>query len=98
MAKKDLSGAASGAADIFDTIAKGTLYTQDIQNIQDAQDMQKTEIKSKTEYYRFSYRLPLELYTYVKAAAYRASSETKTVSVTEYINNLIIADMQKGGD
>lgn len=95
MAKKDLSGAASGAADIFDTIAKGTLYTQDIQDIQDTQ---KTEIKSKTEYYRFSYRLPLELYTYVKAAAYRASSETKTVSVTEYINNLIIADMQKGGD
>ena len=94
MAKK-LKGAAAASADIFDTIARGnTADTVDTADTQDTQDTPKT---AKPEYYRFNLKMPLEYKDYLQAAAYRASSPTKTVTITEYICELVRADMEKNG-
>lgn len=85
MAKK-LKGAAAASADIFDTIARGnTADTIDTEDTQDTQDTQRTPKAPKPEYYRFNLKMPLEYKDYLQAAAYRASSPTKTVTITEYI-------------
>ena len=95
MAKK-LKGAAAASADIFDTIARGnTADTIDTEDTQDTQDTQSTQKAPKPEYYRFNLKMPLEYKDYLQAAAYRASSPTKTVTITEYICELVRADMEK---
>ena len=95
MAKK-LKGAAAASADIFDTIARGnTADTIDTKDTQDTQDTQRTPKAPKPEYYRFNLKMPLEYKDYLQAAAYRASSPTKTVTITEYICELVRADMEK---
>ena len=92
MAKK-LKGAAAASADIFDTIARGN--TADTTDTQDTQDTLKA---AKPEYYRFNLKMPLEYKDYLQAAAYRASSPTKTVTITEYICELVRADMERHKD
>ena len=95
MAKK-LKGAAAASADIFDTIARGnTADTADTTDTQDTQDTQRTPKEPKPEYYRFNLKMPLEYKEYLQAAAYRASSPEKTVTITEYICELVRADMEK---
>ena len=95
MAKK-LKGAAAASADIFDTIARGnTTDTADTQDAQDTQDTQDTRNTQKPVYYRFNLKMPLEYKEYLQAAAYRASSPEKIVTVTEYICELVRADMEK---
>ena len=91
MAKK-LKGAAAASADIFDTIARGN--TADTTATQDTQDTRNTQ---KPVYYRFNLKMPLEYKEYLQAAAYRASSPEKIVTVTEYICELVRADMEKNG-
>lgn len=86
---KNLKGAAAASVDIFDTIAKGN--TQDTTDTQDAQNTKKQE------YYRFNLKMPIEYKDYLQAAAYKASSPTKTVTITEYICDLVRADMEKNG-
>ena len=94
MAKK-LKGAAAASADIFDTIARGN--TTDTADTTDTQDTQDTRNTQKPEYYRFNLKMPLEYKEYLQAAAYRASSPEKTVTITEYICELVRADMEKNG-
>ena len=98
MAKK-LKGAAAASADIFDTIARGnTADTVDTEDTQDTQDTQRTPKAPKPEYYRCNLKMPLEYKDYLQAAAYRASSPTKTVTITEYICELVRADMERHKD
>ena len=95
---KNLKGAAAASADIFDTITRGnTADTIDTEDTQDTQDTQSTPKAPKPEYYRFNLKMPLEYKDYLQAAAYRASSPTKTVTITEYICELVRADMEKNG-
>ena len=97
MAKK-LKGAAAASADIFDTIARGnTADTIDTEDTQDTQDTQRTPKAQKPEYYRFNLKMPLEYKEYLQAAAYRASSPEKTITITEYLCELVRADMEKNG-
>ena len=97
MAKK-LKGAAAASADIFDTIARGnTADTTDTEDTQDTQDTQRTPKAPKPEYYRFNLKMPLEYKEYLQAAAYRASSPEKTITITEYLCELVRADMEKNG-
>ena len=95
MAKK-LKGAAAASADIFDTIARGN--TADTVDTADTQDTQDTPKAAKPEYYRFNLKMPLEYKDYLQAAAYRASSPTKTVTITEYICELVRADMENNAE
>lgn len=89
---KNLKGAAAASADIFDTITRGNTA-----DTVDTTDTQRTPKTPKPEYYRFNLKMPLEYKEYLQAAAYRASSPTKTVTITEYICELVRADMEKNG-
>ena len=84
MAKK-FQAAVADSADIFDTLARG--------NTQDTQDTRDTQ-NTKPVYYRFNLKMPIEYQQYLQAAAYRASSPTKTVTITEYICELIRRDKE----
>lgn len=84
MAKK-FQAAVADSADIFDTLARGN--TPDTQDTRDAQP-------AKPVYYRFNLKMPIEYQEYLQAAAYRASSPTKTVTITEYICELIRRDKE----
>lgn len=84
MAKK-FQAAVADSADIFDTLARG--------NTQDTQDTRDTH-PAKPVYYRFNLKMPIEYQEYLQAAAYRASSPTKTVTITEYICELIRRDKE----
>lgn len=93
---KNLKGAAAASADIFDTITR--VNTADTVDTTDTQDTQRTPKAPKPEYYRFNLKMPLEYKDYLQAAAYRASSPTKTVTITEYICELVRADMEKNAE
>lgn len=53
--------------------------------------------EKKVEYYRFNLKMPMEYEEYLKAAAYKASNASHTVTITEYINMLIEKDMKANG-
>ena len=96
---KSFKKATEGAQDIYSQIAKGgaakaTTDTADRVDAKDTRDTQDTE-NAKTEYYRFNLKMPMEYKDYLQAAAYKASSPTKTVTITEYICKLIAEDMER---
>ena len=60
------------------------------------EDTKNTRATADTkEYYRFNLKMPLEYKDYLQAAAYRESSPTKIVTITEYICKLIADDMER---
>jgi len=93
---KSFKKATEGAQDIYSQIAKGgaAKATTDTADTKDTRDTQDTE-NTKTEYYRFNLKMPMEYKDYLQAAAYKASSPTKTVTITEYICKLIAEDMER---
>lgn len=93
---KSFKKATEGAQDIYSQIAKGGAVkaTTDTADTKDTRDTQDTE-NTKTEYYRFNLKMPMEYKDYLQAAAYKASSPTKTVTITEYICKLIAEDMER---
>lgn len=68
------------------------------QGTQDTQSAQDTKDTKKQEYYRFNLKMPYEYKGYLQQAAFKASTPTNLVTVTEYICNLIRADMEKNGE
>ena len=98
MGKFKKGGAAAAVADIQDMIIKGnTENTQDTQDTKDIKNTQDTKDTVKEKYYRFNLKMPLAYKDYLQSAAYKSSSPTKTVTITEYICELIKADMEKNG-
>lgn len=108
---KKFQTAVAQSADVIDTITRArtkntenTQTTADIISIQDTIDTHDTKSSKDTkkepkqEYYRFNLKMPLEYKDYLQAAAYKASSPSKIVTITEYICELIKADMEKHKD
>ena len=71
-----------------------TESTKDI-NAQIAEGAQDIKITADTEYYRFNLKMPMDYMAYLQAAAFRESSPTKRVTITEYICKMIAEDMDK---
>ena len=111
MAKKSMKEAAAAGTSVFDTIAQGAQYTRDVPAVQDVQNVQPAKpakrvndtpaapqgrpakYDSPTE--RLNLRIPTDIKEYLYAAAYRESSPKKTVSVTEYLCQIIREDMER---
>lgn len=91
MAKKTLKDAAAAGTTVFDVIAAGNAATA--QDAKDVQDVKNVKREQRME--RLNLKIPAEIKEYLQAAAYRESSPTKTVSLTEYLCNLVKADMEK---
>lgn len=108
MAKKSIKDTAAAGTSVFDQIIQGNTQdapdvsdVQDVQNVPQVQDTPKRTgrpPKTTPPLERLNLKIPPEIKAYLQAAAYRESSPTKTVSLTEYLCELVRADMEKHKD
>ena len=97
MARKSIKESAAQGASVLQTIASGNAQAvtdvqnvQDVQNVLNAQDVKADKIPME----RLNLKIPREIKEYLQAAAYRVSSPRKIVSLTEYLCDLVRADME----
>ena len=107
MAKKSMKEAAMKGTSVFETIARGAdgvsaQDTKGVPGVQDAKNISDVrgtidvpQVLGKPQLERLNLKIPADLKAYLQAAAYRESSPTHTVSLTEYLCNLVRADMEK---
>ena len=99
MAKKSMKAAATAGTSVFDTIAQGAQYAQDVQDAQSVEAVQPVKEKTAApRMERLNLKIPAEVKEYLQAAAYRESSAKHIVSLTEYLCNLVYADMERHKD
>ena len=99
MAKKSMKAAATAGTSVFDTIAQGAQYVQDVQDTQSVEAVQPVKEKTAApRMERLNLKIPAEVKEYLQAAAYRESSAKHIVSLTEYLCNLVYADMERHKD
>ena len=92
MAKKSMKAAAAAGTSVFDQIASGNV--QDVQDAQDAQDVKHVKDTPRLE--RLNLKIPADIKEYLTVAAAKASIERKrNISLTEYLCDLVRADMDK---
>lgn len=72
--------------------AKGVKNAKDVQDVQNAKRKLKEAAITQE---RLNLRIPSDIKQYLYEAAYRESSPTKQVSVTEYLCQLVRDDMKK---
>lgn len=98
MAKKSIKEAATAGTSIFDTIARGAQNTQDVIEAQDTQNVQNVQDVNKqgVPLARLNLKIPTEIKEYLTVAAAKASIEQRrNISLTEYLCELVRADMEK---
>lgn len=105
MAKKSIKDTAAAGTSVFDQIISGNVQdAPDVSDVQDVKDVPKVQDapkrtgrppKDTPPLERLNLKIPPEIKAYLQAAAYRESSPTKTVSLTEYLCGLVRADMEK---
>ena len=105
MAKKSIKDTAAAGTSVFDQIIQGNIQdAPDVSDVQDVQDVPKVQDapkrtgrppKTTPPLEGLNLKMPPEIKAYLQAAAYRESSPTKTVSLTEYLCELVRADMEK---
>ena len=108
MAKKSIKDTAAAGTSVFNQILEGNTQdapdVSDVQNAQNVPQVQDTPKrtgrppKDTPPLERLNLRIPADIKAYLMAAAYRESSPTKTVSLTEYLCELVRADMEKHKD
>lgn len=102
MAKKSMKAAATAGTSVFDQIASGNV--QHAENAADVQDVQnakgvKDVNKKGVELARLNLKIPAELKEYLTVAAARASIEQRrNISLTQYLCDLVTADMKRHKD
>lgn len=81
--------------------------TQDVNNVNNVNNVNSTNNvkgvkRGKRAKYpnevRISLMIPMYIKEYLQAAAYRESNAKHTVSITEYLCDLVVADMEKHKD
>ena len=98
MAKKSMKAAAAAGTSVFDQIATGNV--QDAQNVPDVKDVQDVQnvkaVKDAPRLERLNLKIPADIKEYLTVAAAKASIERKrNISLTEYLCDLVRADMDK---
>ena len=104
MAKKSMKDAAAAGTSVFDQIASGNVQSvqdakdvQDVKNVQNAKDVKDTN-KEGVELARLNLKIPAEIKEYLTVAAAKASIEQRrNISLTQYLCELVRADMEKNG-
>ena len=108
MARKSMKDAAAAGTSVFEQIANGnTQPVQPVKNVEDVQDVQNTtDINKgrkpkpdKIPMERLNLKIPTAIKEYLIVAAAEASIEQRrNVSLTEYLCDLVTADMEKHKD
>ena len=102
MAKKSMKAAATAGTSVFDQIASGNV--QSAENVTDAQDAQNVkdvkDVNKKGEpLERLNLKIPAEIKEYLTVAAAKASiAQRRNISLTEYLCELVRADMEQHKD
>lgn len=102
MAKKSMKAAATAGTSVFDQIASGNVQrtedatdVQDVQNVKAAQDVNKNGVPLE----RLNLKIPAEIKEYLTVAAAKASiAQRRNISLTEYLCELVRADMEQHKD
>lgn len=104
MAKKGFNTAATEGASVLDRLTSGTQHTQDtkdvqdVKNVQNAKDVKDTN-KEGVELARLNLKIPAELKEYLTVAAAKASiDQRRNISLTQYLCDLVTADMERHKD
>lgn len=101
MAKKGFNTAATEGASVLDRLTSGAQHvqdTKDVQYVQDVKDVKDTN-KEGVELARLNLKIPAELKEYLTVAAAKASiDQRRNISLTQYLCDLITADMEKHKD
>lgn len=101
---KGFTGAANEGASVLDRLASGAQHTQDakdVKNVPDAKDAKdvKDTNKEGVELARLNLKIPAELKEYLTVAAAKASIEQRrNISLTQYLCDLVTADMERHKD
>ena len=98
MAKKSMKAAAAAGTSVFDQIASGNVSdAQNAQGVKDVQDVQNVKPAEDTpRLERLNLKIPADIKEYLTVAAAKASIERKrNISLTEYLCDLVRADMEK---
>jgi cobalamin biosynthesis protein CbiG len=88
-----MKDAAAAGTSVFDAIATGN--TQDAQDVKNVKDVNKKGV----ELARLNLKIPAELKEYLTIATAKASiKQRRNISLTQYLCELIRADMEKHKD
>lgn len=75
--------------------------TQDVNNVNSTNNVKDVKRGKRAKYpneVRISLMIPMYIKEYLQAAAYRESNAKHTVSITEYLCDLVSEDMKKHKD
>lgn len=101
MAKKGFNTAATEGASVLDRLTSGAQHVQDakdVQYVQDVKDVKNTN-KEGVELARLNLKIPAELKEYLTVAAAKASiDQRRNISLTQYLCDLVTADMERHKD
>lgn len=101
MAKKGFNTAATEGASVLDRLTSGAQHvqdTKDVQYVQDVKDVKDTN-KEGVELARLNLKIPAELKEYLTVAAAKASiDQRRNISLTQYLCDLVTADMERHKD
>ena len=102
---KGFTSAANEGASVFDQIASGNVqHAENAKDIPDAKDVPdakgvKDTNKEGVELARLNLKIPAELKEYLTVAAAKASIEQRrNISLTQYLCDLVTADMERHKD
>ena len=110
---KGFTGAANEGASVLDRLASGAQHAQDTKDVQDVKDAQnakdvkdaqnakdvKDTNKEGVELARLNLKIPAELKEYLTVAAAKASiDQRRNISLTQYLCDLVTADMERHKD
>lgn len=101
---KGFTGAANEGASVLDRLASGAQHTQDAKDVQDVKNVKDTKDvkdtnKEGVELARLNLKIPAELKEYLTVAAAKASIEQRrNISLTQYLCDLVTADMERHKD
>jgi hypothetical protein len=101
---KGFTGAANEGASVLDRLTSGAQHAQDAKDVQDVKDVKDTKDAKDTnkegvELARLNLKIPAELKEYLTVAAAKASIEQRrNISLTQYLCDLVTADMERHKD
>ena len=101
MAKKSMKDAAAAGTSVFDQIASGNATNvNNVHNVKDVKDVQNVNGGRPAKYTvpleRLNLKIPAEIKEYLTVAAAKASiDQRRQISLTEYLIELVRADMEK---
>lgn len=107
MAKKSMKEAATAGTSVFDCIATGAedvsdvINAKNVQKVQYVKDVQKygRPPKYEGEIVRLNLKVPADVKEYLTIAAAKASiAQRRSISLTEYLCDLVAADRERHKD